>query len=114
MYENGQKLVHETWQAHRQLAETLHTKLQTVLIISGKEFTDIEGIVVYAGPGSFTGLRIGFSVANTLAYSMDVPIIAASSSDWIEEGTSLLRKGKGSKMALPQYGMPAHVTESKK
>lgn len=114
LYDSHEKLVHEKWRAHRQLAETLHTKLQSILIMTKIEMSQIDGIVIFAGPGSFTGLRIGFSVANTLAYSLNVPIVASNGDDWLEIGISLLLAGKGQTTALPEYGMPAHITESKK
>lgn len=40
----------------------------------GKEFTDITEIEVNTGPGSFTGLRVGVSVANALGWDLNVPV----------------------------------------
>jgi len=37
-------------------------------------FTDITEITVTTGPGSFTGLRVGATVANALGYLLDVPV----------------------------------------
>jgi len=37
-------------------------------------FEDITEIEVATGPGSFTGLRVGIAIANTLATILDVPI----------------------------------------
>ena len=37
-------------------------------------FKDLQGIEVETGPGSFTGLRVGVSVANSLAYSLGIPV----------------------------------------
>jgi tRNA threonylcarbamoyladenosine biosynthesis protein TsaB len=37
-------------------------------------FTDIKEIKVDTGPGSFTGLRVGVSVANALGYALGVPV----------------------------------------
>ena len=34
----------------------------------------LEGIEVETGPGSFTGLRVGVSVANALGYSLGIPV----------------------------------------
>lgn len=45
----------------------LKSKLQT-------EFDKLKGIEVETGPGSFTGLRVGVSVANALAYCLNIPV----------------------------------------
>ena len=37
-------------------------------------FKDLEGIVVETGPGSFTGLRVGVSVANALGFALGIPV----------------------------------------
>jgi len=37
--------------------------------------SDIDGVVCMGGPGSFTGLRIGFSLAKGLALSLGIPFI---------------------------------------
>lgn len=34
----------------------------------------LTGIEVETGPGSFTGLRVGVSVANTLGFSLKIPV----------------------------------------
>lgn len=40
---------------------------------------DIEKIVVASGPGSYTGVRIGVTVAKTLAFALHIPVTAVSS-----------------------------------
>lgn len=34
----------------------------------------LKGIEVETGPGSFTGLRVGVSVANSLGFALDIPV----------------------------------------
>ncbi|MDR0487361.1 MAG: tRNA (adenosine(37)-N6)-threonylcarbamoyltransferase complex dimerization subunit type 1 TsaB [Treponema sp.] len=43
--------------------------------------SDLSRVVCMNGPGSFTGLRIGFSCAKGLALSLDIPFTAISSLD---------------------------------
>ena len=40
---------------------------------------DIDEVIVVNGPGSFTGVRIGVTIAKTLAYTLNIPIKAISS-----------------------------------
>lgn len=114
IYDGQKQLAYETWKAHRQLAETLHQQIATKLQFVSKDWQDLEGIVVFQGPGSFTGLRIGIAVANALAYSLDVPIVATMHDDWIEAGTQCLLKGDSDKIALPEYGSLIHTTKPTK
>lgn len=113
LYKDGVQLSYEVWEAHRRLAETIHTKINEQLRARQMTLKDLDGIIVYQGPGSFTGLRIGISVANSLAYGLGVPIVATTD-DWIEQGLILLTAGKGSAVVKPEYGQPAHITTQKK
>lgn len=38
------------------------------------EFKDLRGIQVESGPGSFTGLRVGVSVANALGFALGITV----------------------------------------
>ncbi len=46
--------------------------------------TDITSIEVAQGPGSFTGLRVGISIANALAYSLTIPVNGKPIGDFAE------------------------------
>ena len=113
LYNGTAKLAYSTWTAHRRLAETIHLRLQELLGSQDKKLHDIQGIVVYKGPGSFTGLRIGLSVANALAYSLDIPIASTQGKNWIISGCEALAQGRNETAAMPEYGSPPHVTPPK-
>lgn len=114
LYENDTQLQYFTWEAHRALAETLHQKIADMLAESGKQLTDLEAIVAFQGPGSFTGLRIGLTVANAFADSLGIPIVASQFDEWIEIGLNKLAAGQNETLALPEYGAPVHITTPKK
>ncbi|MBR2327320.1 MAG: tRNA (adenosine(37)-N6)-threonylcarbamoyltransferase complex dimerization subunit type 1 TsaB [Clostridia bacterium] len=58
---------------------TLLPMIDGVLSESSLKMSDISLIAVTVGPGSFTGVRIGVSLAKGLAISSDIPVCAVSS-----------------------------------
>lgn len=113
LYQNGMQLQYVTWQAHRQLAETIHIRIHDMLKVQNKSLKDIEAIVCFQGPGSFTGLRIGLTVANTLAYSLQIPIVAQLDippAGWIEGALHRLKDGESDVVAMPEYGAAVNIT----
>lgn len=114
LYDDSTQLDYSYWQAHRELAETLHLKVKELLTRQGKNWTDITGVVCYQGPGSFTGLRISLSVANALAASLPAAIVATTGENWIADGLARLVAGEDQKIALPEYGAPVHITQQRK
>ena len=85
---------------------------------SKKPFAKITGIIVFQGPGSFTGLRIGITVANAVAYAQNAAIVGAQNSagreNWRETGLKKLRENLNDKIVLPEYGAAPHITAPKK
>lgn len=49
-----------------------------VIRVAGLKFGDLEGLAVAAGPGSFTGIRIGLSLMKALALASNLPLAAVS------------------------------------
>ena len=114
LFDNELQLVYEKWPAHRQLAETIHQKIADLLNSQNLRLENIDAIAVYKGPGSFTGLRIGLSVANALAASYDLPIVGETGEAWKETAISRLLAGAGESYVVPEYGADVHITPQKK
>jgi tRNA threonylcarbamoyladenosine biosynthesis protein TsaB len=114
LFDDDKQLAYITWPAHRELSNTIHKKLASLLILQGRTLQDVRGIVCFKGPGSFTGLRIGLTVANTLAYSLGIPVVATMRNGWIVAGTEHLRNGESEKIILPEYGAEVRITLPKK
>jgi tRNA threonylcarbamoyladenosine biosynthesis protein TsaB len=70
---NGETLGERTTRAQSLLAD-----VNTLLIDARLAPTDLTAIVVGTGPGSFTGTRIGLSVARGLALALDLPVAGVS------------------------------------
>ncbi len=102
------------WQADRQLAKRLFFELTKFINSCDKKWSDITAIGVFMGPGSFTGLRIGLTVANTIADSEKIPIVGAVGDDWKNEAILKINNKIDEKIILPFYGSEARITAPKK
>lgn len=60
-------------------SETLVDNIQKVLSIADIKKSDIDRIIVARGPGSYTGVRIGITVAKMLAKQLNIPVYSVSS-----------------------------------
>jgi tRNA threonylcarbamoyladenosine biosynthesis protein TsaB len=58
-------------------AEVVHTFVEECLKEAGITLKAIDAVGVSAGPGSYTGLRVGVSAAKGYAYALNVPLISA-------------------------------------
>ena len=62
-------------------SHSVHTMPMIKEILENNKLTpkDLKGIEVVNGPGSFTGVRIGVTIAKTLAFTLNIPIKTISS-----------------------------------
>lgn len=74
----------------------IHDKLQE----NNSDWQDISEITFYSGPGSFTGLRIGAAIVNTLADTLQIPLYD--------------HHGEQHQIILPDYGRPANISAPRK
>ena len=113
IYNDHSKIHEMTWPALRTLSQTL---LANIVKMSEKTggLEALDGLVVFKGPGSFTGLRIAISVANTLAYSLKIPIVGSEGQTWIEHGVKKLLKSQNDELVVPEYGAQPNITKPTK
>ncbi len=115
IYQDTKLIDSFTWLAHRELSITIHEKIKERLEKQNLNLQNIEGVVVYKGPGSFTGLRIGITVANALAYSLKAEITGESGDMWVQEGINkLINHQTTSRLIMPEYGAEPNITQQKK
>lgn len=73
-------------------SETLLPLVREMFDLSGIELDEIDSIAVSAGPGSFTGLRIGVATAKGLALALNIPVIKIGSLEAMGKPLSLISK----------------------
>ena len=84
----------------RDLAEKLLGWINDKLQKNNKSWHDITEITFMSGPGSFTGLRIGASIVNTLASELNIPL-------YDHHGTK-------HQIIIPEYGRQANISKPRK
>ncbi len=114
IFEDDHLIDSYSWQAGRELAVTLHQKIKQLLNNNKYNWQHLNGVICFIGPGSFTGLRIGISVANALADSLNLPISGTKGKNWQKQTVGLILEGKNQKIVMPYYGADAHVTSPKR
>lgn len=82
-----QYLVNESQKDH---ASFLQPAILELTKISGIALNDIDAIAVTAGPGSYTGLRVGMASAKGLCYALKKPLIALNTLEVLTVSATLL------------------------
>lgn len=77
----GEKLL----KSRREHASLIIGTIDDVISVSSRLRTELDGIGISIGPGSFTGLRIGLAVAKGLALALDIPIVGISTFEVIAD-----------------------------
>ncbi len=114
LWVNGGEIAFNRWEAGRELSVQLNINIGKLLEDSNNIFKNLSGIVLFEGPGSYTGLRIGTSVANAIGYSLQIPIVATGGKQWLEASFKKLYKNKKYIPVSPKYGGQIFTTKPKK
>ncbi len=96
-HRTGPPSAQASWVAGQRHGETLLPAIDRLLGESNIRRSDLAGIVVGTGPGTFTGLRVGLATAKGMAHGLGIPIVGIST------GAALLA---GSVQQTPRRGAP--------
>lgn len=89
-----------TWDSGHAMAEGIFRFIRDKLVENHANWQDLSEITFMSGPGSFTGLRIGAAIVNTLADQLRIPLYD--------------HHGIQHQIILPEYGRPANISAPKK
>ncbi len=99
------------WVSRLNQSEELLAKIEDFLASNSMTKIDLKSLIVNPGPGSYTGLRVGLTTANFLAFSLNIPIFSTAQSSKILSlkhlPTSFIQP------VLPVYGKEPYITKPK-
>ncbi len=101
--EEGLLTFTKTVDTHSSWLSVVHEALQSF----GVELKDITAVVVVSGATSFTGSRVAYTISNTLAYALSVPIAEISKEQCTESEIRQTVKGA----SLHTYVLPQYTSE---
>lgn len=108
---DGSIIAIDKWDSGRTLSDDLLGRIVHLVEANDANLQSITGIIIFSGPGSFTSLRIGHTVANALADGLSIPIVGTLEENWIEEGIIELKTSGTKEPALPFYGSEPNITK---
>lgn len=103
------------------VTEYLLKLIEQILIKNKLKLSDLSAIMAVTGPGAFTSLRITCVVANTLAYSLKIPVIGIVNKQLLTDNDKLVKlglkkipKAKAFRYISPFYDRGPNITIAKK
>lgn len=79
LHDRGSLVIDKEEQAPQSAASLLTPMIDHLFKESGIDKSNLEAVAVSAGPGSYTGLRIGVATAKGICYSLGLPLITLDS-----------------------------------
>lgn len=115
LLEKGNILAEKEWLSDKNQSEELLSEIDILLKKCKKNKKDLTKIMAVIGPGSYTGLRVGLSTANSLALSFNIEIVG------IKAGDNLFKivknftpnDSKFTTSVMPIYSYPPKITIQK-
>ena len=83
---NESVLAYKEIQQRNVHAEVITVFIDEVLKTASKQYDELNAVAISCGPGSYTGLRIGISVAKGLCFALDIPLIAIETLETMTDG----------------------------
>ncbi len=91
--------------------------IDALLASKKKTASQLMGVVVVAGPGQFSHLRTGISIANAFGWALGIPVIGinldqfSSDEELVAKSLAMLKKKKKFSPIMPVYGKEPNITK---
>lgn len=73
----------------------LHLAVNRILAKTKRSVRDLKAVAVVAGPGSYTGLRVGMAAAKGFCYAIKIPMMTQNSLVLMAESMKTVAKERG-------------------
>ena len=84
LYEDGRCLGVTSYEAWQRQSEYLVEDIEKLFASTGIKKRDLGAVISSKGPGSYTGVRIGLTVAKTLSFALKIPLYLVSSLELLQ------------------------------
>jgi tRNA threonylcarbamoyl adenosine modification protein YeaZ len=117
---NGKSIVSKQWNSAKDEVAKVLPMVEELLKEEKLQYEDLQGIAVVNGVGAFSATRIGVTIANSLAFALDIPLFEISvvknqDIDWEIWLEKILKKEiKAVKIAQAVYDSEPMISPSKK
>lgn len=99
--ESNNILAEITHMEQKSHASFLQSAINIILEKTGKQLSNIDAVSVSAGPGSYTGLRVGLSSAKGICYTLNKPLILLNTLEIMAEKVILEQEDPGTILLAP-------------
>lgn len=103
--------------SHFTQSEKILPHIERLLQANKVRAQNVSDVLVVAGPGGFTSLRIGVITADALGFACHKPVLAMKTGEYdIQSGIQQrtlrrIKKAKTDSQAMPHYGRPPNITK---
>ncbi len=94
LIKNRKVLAEKSWISNKNEAEKIPPAIRGILKKNGLNYKDIGMLFVVSGPGSFTGLRVGVTIGNTLGFGLKIPMKSCTTFELMHAKISSSAKNK--------------------
>ncbi len=89
LFEDQRLLAETKYEAWQRQSEYLVEEIASLFQKTGIEKRSINAVICSKGPGSYTGVRIGLTVAKTIAFALKIPLFLVSSLELLQSGKGI-------------------------
>lgn len=114
LIEDDKVVYHIRLEVYRNASEITNHQIDLAFKEVGWRAKDLDAVVTTRGPGSFTGIRIGMSIAKVICTTFDIPLYSISSLNYYAglEDTAVILDARSNKAYFGEYNEGKTLNEA--